>query len=182
MKIIGILGGMSVESTKIYYNVLCRLAARKLGGLNSPELIIRSVNFAEIDKMQQQGQWYEAGLYLNQEAQKLEAAGAQILLLATNTMHKLCDEMLADTHLDFIHIAEATASQIIASGFKSPALIATKFTMEQDFYTDNLKEAGLTPIIPNADDRDSIHRVIFDELCIGDIRAESIDKFVQSSR
>ncbi len=179
MKIIGILGGMSVESTKIYYKLLCDFTAAKLGGLNSPELIIRSINFAEIEKLQKQDKWDEAGAHLNREAQKLEAAGAQILLLATNTMHKVCDEMLANTHLDFIHIAEATASQISASGFKSPALIATKFTMEQDFYTDSLRDAGLNPIIPNAGDRDIIHSVIFDELCKGTIKPESQEKFVQ---
>jgi len=172
VKIIGILGGMSAASTQIYYNKLCALTTARLGGLHSPDLIIRSVNFAEIENLQSRGDWSEAGERLNSEAKKLEAYGAEILVLATNTMHKLSDQMMRGLRIPMIHIADATAEEITGAGFRSPALIATKFTMEQSFYKDRLTALGLNPVLPDASSRQTIHDIIYNELCLN-IRSES---------
>tara|TARA_B100001057_G_scaffold385174_1_gene391856 strand:+ start:1315 stop:2007 length:693 start_codon:yes stop_codon:yes gene_type:complete len=178
MKKIGVLGGMSVTSTKIYYNLLCQYTLEKLGGLNSPDLIIRSLNFAEIEKLQTKNRWEEAGIFLNREAKVLEKSGAEILLLATNTMHKITDLMLQGTSLEFIHIGTATANQIVSAGFKKPALIATKFTMEEEFYRKTLMDNDLHPMIPEEKDRHFIHKTIYTELCKNVINERSRDIFI----
>ncbi len=178
MKKIGILGGMSVASTKIYYDLLCQYTFEKLGGLNSPDLIIRSLNFAEIEKLQTENGWEEAGNLLNQEAKIIEKSGAEILLLATNTMHKVTDLVLKGTSLDFIHIGTATANQIVSAGFKKPALVATKFTMEEEFYKKTLIDNNLSPLIPEEKERHLIHRIIYDELCKNVISEISRDIFI----
>lgn len=165
MKTIGILGGMSAASTQIYYRELCRLAQNRLGGLNSPELLIRSLNFAEIEKLQMRDAWDEAAAILNKEAKALEAGGAAMIVLATNTMHKLADKMMDGVGIPLVHIAEATAAAIKAKGLTKPGLMATAFTMEQTFYTDQLRAAGLVPVIPNEADRKTTHDIIYDELC-----------------
>lgn len=166
MKTIGILGGMSAASTQNYYSELCRLTLERFGGLQSPDLLIRSLNFAEIAELQAQGNWDEAGRILNAAALALEKGGADVIILATNTMHKLAADMMAGVSIPFVHIAETTAQAIVAQGgLSSPGLMATKFTMEQDFYTNTLRAHGLTPVIPNLDDRDETHRIIYDELC-----------------
>lgn len=165
MKTIGILGGMSAASTQIYYRELCELARRRLGGLHSPELLIRSLDFAGIEALQMRGEWDAAGALLNAEAKALERGGAELLILATNTMHKLAELMMADVKIPFIHLADATAQEIIAKRLKSPALTGTAFTMEQSFYTDRLVAAGLSPVLPGAEDRAEIHRIIYEELC-----------------
>ena len=178
MKKIGVLGGMSVASTKIYYDLLCQYTFEELGGLSSPDLIIRSLNFSDIEKLQSENRWEEAGNILNKEAKILEKSGAEILLLATNTMHKVADLMLEGTSLKFIHIGTATANHIKSDGFKKPALIATKFTMEEEFYKNTLIEKNLSPIIPDEEDRNFIHQTIYDELCKSVINEGSRETFI----
>jgi aspartate racemase len=165
MKTIGILGGMSAASTQIYYRQLCTLARERLGGLHSPDLLIRSLDFAAIEALQAAGEWGRAGKRLNAEALALERGGADFLILATNTMHKVADMMMHGVSIPLLHIADATAHGIQRAGLGRPGLMATAFTMEQSFYTDRLVVAGLEPIIPSADDRTLTHRIIYDELC-----------------
>ena len=165
MKTIGILGGMSAASTQIYYRALCDLTRARLGGLHSPQLLIRSLDFAPIAQMQAAGDWEGAGALLNAEAKGLEAGGADLIILATNTMHKLAEPMMVGVGIPMLHIADATAAAITAAGLKTPGLMATAFTMEQSFYTDRLVAAGLTPIIPEDADRAETHSIIYDELC-----------------
>ena len=167
MKTIGILGGMSAASTQLYYRELCSLTQASMGGLHSPELLIRSLDFAVIEALQAEDRWEEAGERLNQEALALERGGAEILGLATNTMHKVAKTMMRGVSVPLVHIAEATASRISSLQRSRPGLMATRFTMEQPFYIERLQDRGLTPVIPIADDRDRIHRVIYDELCQG---------------
>lgn len=173
MKTIGILGGMSAASTQIYYRELCRLTRESLGGLHSPELLIRSVDFDEIEKLQASSDWDAAANILNEKAIALERGGADLLIMATNTMHKVTDKILDGVSIPFIHIADATATAILDSGFRRPGLMATAFTMEQNFYTDRLTARGLLPTIPEADDRAETHRIIYDELCRAVVRKES---------
>ncbi|WP_337022523.1 MULTISPECIES: aspartate/glutamate racemase family protein [unclassified Pantoea] len=165
MKKIGILGGMSAASTLIYYRKMCELMRDRLGGLHSPELLIRSLNFANIEHLQASGKWDDAGAILNTEARALELAGADFIVLATNTMHKLADQMMSGVTIPLLHIADATAAQIVKAGLKAPGLMATAFTMEQSFYIDRLRAASLQPVIPGAVDRAEVHRIIYDELC-----------------
>ena len=173
MKKIGILGGMSPTSTMIYYQIICELTSQKFGGLHSPELIIRSLDFAMIESFQDSGNWRKAARLLNREAKLLEQAGAEILVLATNTMHKIADQIIEGINIRFIHIADATAGLIHAQGFKRPALIGTKYTMEQSFYLDRLINVGLDPIIPEIISRQLIHEIIYNELCLNIITDKS---------
>ncbi len=177
MKIIGILGGMSAASTQTYYRTLCDLTRTRLGGLHSPELLIRSIDFAPIAALQASGEWNAAGDILNAHARALQRGGAEILLLATNTMHKLAAPMMDGVTIPLLHIAEATAARIAQAGLKRPGLMATAFTMQESFYTDKLHAAGLTPIIPDTDDRSAIHRIIYAELCRDLITPESRSAF-----
>ncbi|MEM7462345.1 MAG: aspartate/glutamate racemase family protein [Pseudomonadota bacterium] len=165
MKTIGILGGMSAASTQVYYRELCEMTRTRLGGLHSPEVLIRSLDFARIEALQMAGDWGRAGSILNSEAKALERGGADLIILATNTMHKLADQMMAGVNIPMIHIADATADAILCDGLSSPGLMATAFTMEQSFYTDRLVAAGLQPIVPNDADRAETHRIIYEELC-----------------
>jgi len=165
VKTIGILGGMSAASTQIYYRELCALTRQRLGGLHSPELLIRSLDFSRIEALQVRGAWAEAGSILNAEAKALERGGAGLIVLATNTMHKLADAMMVGVSIPLVHIADATADAIRADTLRAPGLMATAFTMEQTFYTSRLERAGLRPVIPESGDRAEIHRIIYDELC-----------------
>ena len=165
MKTIGILGGMSAASTVIYYRQLCDLTRARLGGLHSPQLLLRSLDFAPVAAAQAAGDWAALGQMLNTEARRLEEGGADLLLLATNTMHKVADTMMAGVSIPLIHIADATATAIRQAGLTRPGLMATAFTMEQSFYTDRLRAAGLDPLVPSAEDRATTHRIIYDELC-----------------
>ena len=178
MKTIGILGGMSAASTQLYYRKLCSLTQASMGGLHSPELLIRSLDFAVIEALQAEDRWEEAGERLNQEALALERGGAEILGLATNTMHKVAETMMRGVSIPLVHIADATASRISDQQRSRPGLMATRFTMEQPFYIERLLDKGLPPVIPLADDRETIHRVIYDELCQGVITAESEAEYV----
>ncbi|KJV32564.1 aspartate/glutamate racemase family protein [Luteibacter yeojuensis] len=178
MKTIGILGGMSAASTQTYYRELCRLASERLGGLHSPELLIRSLDFARIETLQKAGEWERAGEILQAEARALERGGAAFIVLATNTMHKLAGQMMEGVGIPLLHIADATAARIHATGMRRPGLMATAFTMEQSFYTDRLHAAELHPFIPRAGDRAETHRIIYDELCRNIVNERSRDAYV----
>ncbi|MDJ0859244.1 MAG: aspartate/glutamate racemase family protein [Dinoroseobacter sp.] len=173
MKLLGLLGGMSSASTALYYERLNSGARARLGGLHGANLLIRSVDFAPIAQMQDEGNWPAMGDQLAAEAIALERAGAELVLLATNTMHKLAPQISEALSVPFLHIGDATAEAIRASGYSSPGLMATAFTMEQTFYTDRLRAAGLAPVIPVAEDRRLVHRIIYDELCRGIISETS---------
>lgn len=182
MKTIGILGGMSAASTQLYYSELCRLTRDRLGGLHSPELLIRSVDFADIEALQAAGDWDAAGGLLNREAAALERGGADCLLLATNTMHKVAGRMMRGIGIPLLHIADATAQRLVAAGCRRPGLMATAFTMEQRFYIERLEAAGLAPVVPSGPDRAETHRIIYDELCKEIVREGSRDIYVGISK
>ncbi|MEO1249937.1 MAG: aspartate/glutamate racemase family protein [Pseudomonadota bacterium] len=182
MKTIGILGGMSAASTQIYYSELCRLTRERLGGLHSPELLIRSLDFAPMEDLQAAGDWEEAGRVLSREAQALARGGADGILLATNTMHKVAEAMMTGVDLPLLHIADATAHAIAKAKLQRPGLMATAFTMEQPFYTDRLRAHGLEPIVPETADRAETHRIIYEELCREIVTAESKAAYVNIAR
>lgn len=173
MKTIGILGGMSCESTALYYARLNDQARARLGGLHSADCLIRSLDFAAVEALQARGDWDAAGALLADAAKGLEAGGADLLILATNTMHKVAGAVETAVSIPFLHIADATAAALIAAGCTRPGLMATAYTMEQAFYLDRLRAAGLSPIVPGAADRADTHRIIYEELCRGIIRPES---------
>ncbi|WP_192181975.1 aspartate/glutamate racemase family protein [Mesorhizobium amorphae] len=174
MKTLGLLGGMSWESTAIYYRLLNEIVRERLGGLHSAKLLLWSFDFAEIAERQHHGDWDGAGVLLVEAARKLEAGGAQGLLVCTNTMHKLADEVQAAVSIPLIHIADATAVAVKDAGVRRPALLATRFTMEQDFYKGRLADKyGLQPVVPDQAGRDMVHRVIYDELCQGVVSGPS---------
>lgn len=174
MKTLGLLGGMSWESTAIYYRLLNEIVRERLGGLHSAKLLLHSFDFAEIAERQHHGDWDGAGVILADAARKLEAGGAEGLLICTNTMHKLADQVQAAVSIPLIHIADATAVAVKGAGVRRPALLATRFTMEQDFYKGRLTEKyGLQPVVPDQAGRDMVHRVIYDELCRGIVSAPS---------
>ncbi|TPO00783.1 aspartate/glutamate racemase family protein [Mesorhizobium sp. B1-1-5] len=174
MKTLGLIGGMSWESTAIYYRLLNEIVRERLGRLHSAKLLLWSFDFAEIAERQHAGDWEGAGVLLVEAARKLEAGGAEGLVICTNTMHRLADAVHAAISIPLIHIADATAHAVLDAGVKRPALLATRFTMEQDFYKGRLADKyGLQPIVPDQAGRDMVHRVIYDELCQGIIRPES---------
>ena len=171
---LGIIGGMSWESTESYYRLINEGIKAELGSLHSADLLIHSVDFAPIGELQAQGAWDEMGAILANSGKRLQAAGAQGLLIATNTMHKVVDDVQAVTNLPIIHIADATAKAIQAQGLTKIALLGTQFTMTQDFYKQRLIDVGLQVLIPENDARAEVHRIIYDELCQG--------QFLDSSR
>lgn len=174
MKTLGLLGGMSWESTAIYYRLLNEIVRERLGGLHSAKLLLHSFDFAEIAERQHHGDWDGAGVLLADAARKLEAGGAEGLLICTNTMHKLAGQVQAAVSIPLIHIADATAVAVKGAGVRRPALLATRFTMEQDFYKGRLADKyGLEPMVPDQAGRDMVHRVIYDELCQGIVSAPS---------
>ncbi|ESZ58549.1 aspartate/glutamate racemase family protein [Mesorhizobium sp. C120A] len=174
MKTLGLIGGMSWESTAIYYRLLNEIVRERLSGLHSAKLLLYSFDFAEIADRQHHGDWDSAGVLLADAARKLEAGGAEGLLICTNTMHKLADRVQAAVSIPLIHIADATAVAVKGAGVKRPALLATRFTMEQDFYKGRLTEKyGLQPVVPDQAGRDMVHQVIYDELCRGIVSAAS---------
>lgn len=180
MRVIGVVGGMSWESTAIYYRLLNRMTQERLGGQHSARILLYSVDFQEIADAQQAGDWTRAGEVLVDAARRLEAAGADFGLLATNTMHKVFDAIQASVGLPFIHLADATAERIRADGLRRVALLGTRYTMEQDFYRGRLAGLhGIEAIIPDAAGRDEVHRVIYDELCHGDVRPASRAAYVR---
>jgi aspartate racemase len=177
MKTIGLIGGMSWESTAHYYRVINQETARQLGGLHSAPLIVHSVDFAPIAEMQREGQWDDAGRQLAIIARRLQDAGAEVLGLATNTMHIVADQITAAIDIPFIHIADPTSEALLADGFQTIGLLGTNFTMEKSFYRDRLAASGLHAIIPEVD-RTNLHGIIFEELCRGIARDESRRTYV----
>jgi aspartate racemase len=172
MKTIGLIGGMSWESTAHYYRVINQETAARLGGLHSAPLIVHSVDFAPIAAMQSAGDWDGAGRQLAEIAKSLEAAGAEVIGLATNTMHIIADQITGAITVPFIHIADPTSDALLADGFETVALLGTRFTMEMGFYRDRLAERGLTALIPEVD-RTNLNGIIYEELCRGIVREES---------
>jgi aspartate racemase len=170
---LGLLGGMSWESSALYSRLANELVRDRLGGLHSAECVLYSVDFAEVERLQVEGRWEEAGALLAQAARRLEAAGADLLLLCTNTMHKVADQVEAAVAVPLLHLADTTAQAALAAGISRVGLLGTAFTMEQTFYSERLVAAGLEVVVPDAPDRALVHRVIYDELCLGVVRDES---------
>ena len=178
MKRIGLLGGMSWESSSEYYRLLNEEVRKRCGGLHSADCVLRSVDFAEIERLQREGRWEEAGIRLANEARGLVAAGAQLLVLCTNTMHKVADTIAAAVDVPFVHIADATAEAVRDRRLQTVGLLATAYTMEQDFYVGRLRERhGLTVIVPGAEDRAIVHDVIYNELCVGIVEDSSREQY-----
>lgn len=165
MKTLGMIGGMSPESTVLYYQIINREVNRRLGGNNSANIVMHSVNFAEIAVLQVQGNWQQAGVLLADSAQKLAQMGAEGLVLATNTMHKVADVIQAAVEIPLLHVVDATAAAIHAQGLDKVGLLGTRFTMSDGFYTQRMRELGIATVLPNEAQQAEIHRVIFEELC-----------------
>jgi aspartate racemase len=180
MKTIGLIGGMSWESTLEYYRIINETVKTKLGGLHSAKCILYSADFAEIELLQRQGKWSEMAFILTEAAQQVEGAGAEVIVICTNTMHKVADDIQAHISIPLLHIADATAQQVKATGIQKIGLLGTRYTMEEDFYISRLvKQYGLEVIIPDAPEREIVHRVIFDELVVGTIRQTSKDQYLK---
>ncbi|NML16918.1 aspartate/glutamate racemase family protein [Azohydromonas caseinilytica] len=174
MKTIGLIGGMSWESTVPYYRLINETVKERLGGLHSAKVILYSVDFHEIEQLQREGNWTTAGLLLAQAAKSLESAGADFLVLCTNTMHKVAADIEAAVRIPLLHIADPTAEEIRQAGFSSVGLLGTRFTMEQDFYKERLRQRhGLKVLVPSAEEREGVHRIIYEELCLGKVLPES---------
>ena len=165
MRRIGLLGGMSWESSAEYYRLLNEATRDRLGGLHSADCVLRSVDFAAVERLQREGRWEEAGALLAAEASGLVAGGAELLVLCTNTMHKVADAITAAVDIPFVHIADTTADAVRAHGFRTVGLLATAYTMEQDFYVGRLREAAI------------VHSVIYDELCVGVVSDASREEY-----
>ncbi len=179
MKTIGLLGGMSWESTLGYYQAINRAIKQRLGGLNSAQIVLNSVNFAPLEALQHQGNWAAIADSLSSAAKLVEAGGADFLLICTNTMHKIYPEIEAGLKIPLLHIADATAKRLEQDGFSKVGLLGTQFTMEQDFYKGRLADKfGIEAIVPEQRDRELVHKVIYQELCQGKISAESKASFV----
>lgn len=187
MKIIGLIGGMSWESSLKYYRIINETARNRLGGLHSAQSLMYSVDFAEIETLQHQGHWQEATQMMIEAARRVERGGADFLVICTNTMHKMAEEVQQNISIPILHIGDATAERVKAHKLRKVGLLGTKFTMEEDFYKGRLiQKHGLQVIIPTPEDRAIVHRVIYDELVIGKINPTSraqyqriIDELVQ---
>jgi len=180
MKTIGLLGGMSWESTLGYYRAINEGIKKTLGGLHSAKIAMYSVDFETIEKLQQAGDWEGTATILSEAAQSIQAAGADFLLICTNTMHKVAPEIEAAIQIPLLHIADATAEIIANEGIKSVGLLGTAFTMEQDFYKGRLiNNYGLQVLVPNEDDRQIVHKVIYQELCLGNIKSDSKAEYLR---
>ena len=177
MRLLGVLGGMSWTSTEVYYRLLNTGVADRLGGLHSARLVLHSVDFDEIAALQHAGDWDGTAEILSAAARGLRAAGAEGLLLATNTMHKVADTVEAASGLEVLHIADATAAAVRAHGHTTVGLLATSFTMEDAFYVDRLARHGLEVVVPDAAGRADVHRIIYDELVRDVVRPESRDRY-----
>ena len=178
MKTIGLIGGMSWESTVPYYRQINEAIKDRLGGLHSAKIVLYSVDFHEIERLQHAGDWEAAGAVLAQAARSLEAAGADFLVLCTNTMHKVAPDIEAAVRIPLLHIADPTAVELKRAGHATVGLLGTRFTMEQAFYRDRLSERhGLRVIVPGPQDRETIHRIIYQELCLGVVTAASRSEY-----
>lgn len=174
MKTLGLIGGMSWESTQLYYRLVNEAVKHRLGGLHSARLVLYSVDFHEVEALQRAGEWEQAGRLLAGVARALAAAGAQGLVLCTNTMHKVADSIEAAVGLPLLHIADPTGEALRGAGQRRVGLLGTRFTMEQDFYVERLRSRhGLEVLLPPPEDRELVHRVIYDELCLGEAKDSS---------
>ncbi len=180
MKTIGLIGGMSWESSLEYYRIINEKVKKELGGLHSAQSLMYSVDFERIKNLQHEGNWDELTTIMIDAAKRLEKGGAEIIVICTNTMHKMANEVQENINLPLIHIADATALAIKNKNLKKIALLGTKFTMEQDFYKGRLIEKhGIEVIIPNDEDRDLVHKIIYNELCLGNIKNLSKKEYVR---
>lgn len=177
MKTIGLIGGMSWESTVPYYQIINEEVKQKLGGLHSAKIILYSVEFDEIEKCQSSGNWEKSGEILGHAAQGLEAAGADFILICTNTMHKVAPQIASMIHVPIIHIADATADALQEKHIGKVGLLGTKYTMTQDFYKQKLIDRGIEVVIPDEDDIETVNEIIFHELCVGKILDKSRVRF-----
>ncbi|NGY64968.1 aspartate/glutamate racemase family protein [Lentzea sp. NEAU-D13] len=173
MLTIGMLGGMSWESSAEYYRLANVLVRERVGGLHSAKIVLLSVDFAEIERMQVEGRWDDAGKALAEAATGVQAAGADFLLICTNTMHKVFDQVQAAVDIPVIHLGDTTAEAIKNAGLTTVGLLGTGFTMDQPFYRERLESHGLRVLLPSPQDRATVHRIIYDELCLGIVRDES---------
>ncbi len=180
MKTIGLIGGMSWESTVIYYQLLNRMARQRMGGLHSARLLLWSFDFAEIEALQAIGDWDAATIAMCEAAQNVEKGGAECIIICTNTMHKMADAVQAAVNIPLIHIADATAAAIRQTSAQKPLLLATRYTMEQDFYKGHLADKhGINVIIPDETGRTLVHNIIYDELCQGIISPASKQRYLE---
>lgn len=179
LKTIGLIGGMSWESTVTYYKIINETVKEKLGGLHSAKCILYSIDFQEIEECQANGNWEKSGEILGEAANNLEKAGADFIVICTNTMHKVINQIKEKISIPILHIAEMTAEKILEKGLKNIALLGTKYTMEQDFYKSKLIEKEINVIIPDKNDIEIINKVIYDELCLGIINSNSKKKFLE---
>ena len=176
MKTIGLIGGMSWESTIPYYRIINEEVKNRLGGLHSAKIVLYSVEFDEIEKCQSNGEWEKSGDILGKAARAVEAAGADFLLICTNTMHKVAPQIASMIEIPIIHIADATADELEKNNTKSIGLLGTKYTMTQDFYKQRLTDRGIRVLVPDENDIETVNTVIFDELCVGKISDVSREK------
>ncbi|MDQ0563495.1 aspartate racemase [Rhizobium mesoamericanum] len=179
MQTIGLIGGMSFESSAVYYRMVNEMVRERFGGLASADLLMHSVNFDEIVAMQKAGDWGAAANRLGDVALRLQIAGARCVLICTNTMHLIADQVAARISVPLVHIIDETAKSLKASGRKRPLLLATRYTMEHGFYASRMKSFGIDIIVPEADDRTVVHDIIFNELCAGKVLNSSRDKLMQ---
>ena len=179
MRMIGLLGGMSWESTVTYYQELNRGVRDRLGGLHSASCLLSSVNFAEVEGMQERGAWTEAGQYLARYARGLEHGGAECVVLCTNTMHRVYDAISDAVSIPVLHIADGTALPLERAGFRTVGLLGTRYTMEQDFYRSRLIERGFDVLIPDEEEREIVHQIIYTELCLGKVLDHSRDAYLK---
>jgi aspartate racemase len=178
VKRIGLLGGMSWESSAEYYRLVNEIVRERLGGLSSADCVMRSIDFAPMELLQREGRWDEAGDLLAEESRALVAAGAELIVLCTNTMHKLADRITAAVDVPFVHIADTTAAAVRSAGLDSVGLLATAYTMEQDFYVGRLRDKhGLRVLVPDDGDRKIVHDVIYGELCVGVVSDASREEY-----
>lgn len=178
MKTIGLIGGMSWESTQTYYRLINQRVREELGGLHSAKLVLYSVDFAEIETLQHQGDWRATGEILGAVGQSVESAGAEFLVLCTNTMHKVASQIERAVSIPLLHIADATANVLKKDGVTCVGLLGTRFTMEQEFYLGRLQNHGIRVVVPNETERESIHSVIYNELCQGVIKPDSKTEYL----
>ncbi|MEM7351033.1 MAG: aspartate/glutamate racemase family protein [Acidobacteriota bacterium] len=179
MKTIGLLGGMSWESTELYYRLINQETKRIRGGLHSAPIVMVSLDFQPIEDLQHKGDWAAAAEILSSKARSIEAAGADFLLICTNTMHKVAPEVQSAISIPLLHLADATGLRVQEAGFSTVGLLGTRFTMEQDFYRGRLEEHGIDVIVPGADDISVVHRIIYEELCLGTVRDESRAEYLR---
>ena len=179
MKTIGLIGGMSWESTVTYYQLINEAVKAKLGGLHSAKILLYSVDFAQIELYQASGAWDKSTEVLTDAAKRLEAAGADFIVICTNTMHKVAPQMQESLHTPILHIADATADALLAKGIRRTALLGTKYTMTQDFYKSRLIARGIEVVIPNNLEIETVNRVIYEELCLGVVSEASRRKYCE---